>query len=798
MQFSESWLRSFCNPSLSSDELCHLLTMAGLEVEEVEAIAPPFSKVVVAQIIAFEKHPNADKLRVCQVDAGVGEPLQIVCGAPNVEVGMKVPCALVGAELPGIEIKQAKLRGVDSFGMLCSAQELGLEQSHDGLYVFAADAPIGQNVREYLGLDDRKITIKLTPNRADCLSMLGVAREVAALTNTSLQLPEIQAISSQHTHTREVVLKAPQACPRYCGRLIQGVNVAAPTPAWMVQRLQRSGVRSISAVVDVTNYVMLELGQPLHAFDDDTLQGKIEVRLAKPNERLKLLNGDEVTIASDTLVIADESGPLALAGVMGGEASSVGDKTKNIFLESAFFQPDAIVGRARALNFATDSAHRFERGVDFELPMQAIERATALVLEICGGNPGPVLHTQSAADLPQRRSISLRLPRVSKILGVNVAAADLAAKLQSIGLQLQQSGDVWQLTPPSYRFDLMIEEDLIEEAARLIGYDNIPALPPQGKALMQALPEKRRSAHQLRALLADRDYLECINYAFVDEAWENDFQNNTSPIRLANPIAAQMAVMRSSLLGGLVANLASNQKRRASRVRLFEIGRVFERTEAQMTSADKLAGYAQPQRVAALAWGSCFAEQWGSATRRVDFYDLKSDIEALLQNTCAELQFVPTEHPALHPGRSASVQVAGKAIGIIGELHPKWVQKYELQTAPVVFELDLENALQRTLPEFQAYSRFPAVLRDLALVVKEGISAASIINTLKVNAPAYLRTIEVFDIYKGTAIETGHYSVAIRVTLQEAERTLEDAEVDATMNALVAKAQQDLGAVLRS
>ncbi len=791
MQFSEHWLRSLCNPALDSAALCHLLTMAGLEVEEVEAVAPPFNGVRVAQIVAFEKHPNADKLKVCSVDVGSGELLQIVCGAPNVVVGMKAPCATVGAKLPGFDIKAAKLRGVESFGMMCSADELGMTQDHDGLLVLPEDAPVGADLRDYLTLDDKKITIKLTPNRADCLSLAGIARELAALSDTPLALPQIAPVAPQHDARRSVQLDAPQACPRYAGRIVRNVDAAAPTPDWMRQRLLRSGIRSISAVVDITNYVLLELGQPMHAFDDDVLRGAIHVRMPRAGDQLTLLNAQEITPADDVLLIADDERVLALAGVMGGEASGVTTATRNVFLESAFFQPEAIAGRARALGFSSDASHRFERGVDFDLALRALERATALLLEICGGEAGPVSETIAEAQLPQRTAVAFRPQRACRVLGIDVEGSVMQGAFERLGMRVIAAGDSWQVTPPSYRFDISIEEDLIEEVARVVGYDNIPPLAPQAGISMLPLPESKRSPHRLRRVLAGRDYQEVISYAFVEEAWEADFAGNTDPVRLANPIASQLAVMRSSLIGGLVGVLGSNLRRRAERVRIFEIGRCFLRSSA----TGPVAGYEQPVRVAALAWGPALAEQWGVATRKLDFYDVKADLEALLGSAAV---FEAAVHPALHPGRCARVVLDGRSVGFVGELHPAWVQKYDLLSAPVLFELELNAALARNLPAYQELARQQAVTRDIALVLRTQVQVAELLAVLKTASSEIVRSIRVFDVYAGKGLEPDTRSIALRVVLQHTERTLEEAEIEQAIQALVKAAGEQLGGQLRS
>ncbi|WP_442769591.1 phenylalanine--tRNA ligase subunit beta [Zoogloea ramigera] len=791
MQFSELWLRSFVSPDLDSDQLGHLLTMAGLEVEEQDGVAAVFSKVVVAQIVEAVNHPIPDKRRDCKVVAGRGELRQNVCGAANAAAGIKIPCALVGADLAGFGIKAAKLRGVESFGMLCSAKELGISDESGGLLVLPEDAPVGTDLRDYLALDDTLFTIKLTPNRADCLSLTGIAREVAALTGSPLSLVACAPVAAAHADTRAIVLDAPEACPRYAGRIIRGVDAKASTPEWMKQRLLRSGIRSISALVDVTNYVMLELGQPLHAFDNAKLAGAIHVRLPQPGEQVLLLNGQTITPAADTLLIADEARALALAGIMGGEDSGITLDTTELFLESAFFAPDAIAGRARAYGFSSDASYRFERGVDFALAGQAIERATRLILDICGGEAGPVVEAVAADKLPARAPIRLRASRVRRVLGIDLSADAVAGMFERLELQVSREGDDFIVTPPSYRFDVEIEEDLIEEIARIHGYDNIPSHAPRGPITMLPRPEAKRDTMSLRRQVAAREYQEVINFAFVEEAWEKDLAGNTNPVRLANPIASQMSVMRSTLIGGLVANVVTNRKRQTTRVRVFEIGRCF----AHDAAGQPVDGYDQPVRIAALAAGFAKPEQWGEANRNVDFFDVKADLEALLFPRVAE--FERASHPALHPGRSASVKVDGKVVGFIGEVHPVWVQRYELGTAPVVFELDLDVLLQSVTPAYAELSRFPAVTRDLALVVDQQVASGALLAGLQAVAPAIVQRIELFDQYQGKGVEPNRKSLAFRVVMQETQRTLEDTEVDAAMNALTRHAEEALGAKLR-
>jgi len=798
MQFSEQWLRSLVNPPLSREELAHLLTMAGLEVEEMRPAAPAFSKVVVARVLSAEKHPDADKLKLCRVDAGQGEPLQIVCGAPNVAAGMKVPCALVGALLPGMSIKRAKVRGVESSGMLCSARELGLSEDHGGLLALDDDAPVGQDIREHLQLDDALITLKLTPNRADCLSLTGIAREVAALSGAALTLPEIAPVAAAHDRTRAVLLDAPDACPRYCGRVVSEVDATAPTPGWIRRRLERSGIRSISALVDVTNYVMLELGQPLHAFDNAGLSGAIHVRYPRPGEQLTLLNGQVVTPSADTALIADEADggrALALAGIMGGEDSGITGATRELFLESAFFTPRAVAGRARALGFSSDASYRYERGVDFELQRRAIERATQLILEICGGSPGPVIEAVSEQNLPLRPPVKLRSARAAKLLGIPLAPAQVEKLLLGLGFPLRREQDDFIVTPPSHRYDIEIEADLIEEIARLHGYDNIPSPVPRGALAMLPLPEERRGAMQIRRLAAERGYQEVVNFSFVDAAWESDFCANAQPIALANPIASQMGVMRTSLIAGLAGTLAFNLKRRAGRVRVFEIGRCFTRSE----QAGQVPGYAQPLRLAALCAGPAADEQWGEATRNVDFYDAKGDLEALFAPRT--LRFEKAAHPALHPGRSARVLQGGQDVGVIGELHPQWVQKYELALghgAPVVFEIELAALTSQPLPRYREVSRFPSVVRDLALVLAVDQPLQPLLDALREAAPAIVRDIALFDQYHGRGIETSQKSLAFRIVMQDTEKTLADAEADEAVSRLIAVATQKFGATIRA
>jgi phenylalanyl-tRNA synthetase beta chain len=798
MQFPESWLRTMVNPALTTDELAHLLTMSGLEVETIAPVARAFTKVVVARVLEVARHPNADRLTVCKVDAGDARPLAIVCGAPNVVAGMKAPLALAGAELPGMTIKATAVRGVESAGMLLSARELGLSDDHSGLLALPADAPVGRPLREYLALDDRILTLKLTPNRADCLSVLGVAREVSALARAPLAPPEVKPVPAQSDARFPVKISDPGGCGRFAGRVIRNVNAAAPTPEWMRRRLERSGSRPISALVDVTNYVMLELGRPLHVYDLDKLRGGIDVRLGRGGEHVKLLNEQTVEVHPDVLAITDASGPIGLAGIMGGDSTKAELGTRHVFLESAFFFPEAIAGRARRYNFTSDASHRFERGVDFANEVEGIERATALILEICGGEPGPTVDT--VAKLPERAPVRMRVARAHKVIGVPVSGDEIADIFGRLGLAFRRTGsghdEAFIVAPPSYRFDIEIEEDLIEEVARVHGFERIPAHPPVAPAVMHAPPEARRSLHEVRAQLAGADYTEVVNFSFVDAEWEQDFAANAAPIRLLNPIASQFAVMRTTLIGSLVANVRYNLNRKLARVRVFEAGRVFLRDPGLKDGDLEVAGVRQPLRVGAMAYGPAFEEQWGVRARPVDFFDLKGDVEALFAPR--QPRFQQAAHPALHPGRCARIEVDGATAGWIGELHPRWQQKYELPAAPVVFEVDAEPLLAVPLPRFAEVSRFPPVIRDLAVVVDEGVPAQALLDALSGARPGLIQAVRIFDLYRGEGVRKGRKSLAFRVVMQDTARTLTDAEVDAAMADLEQLLTARFGAQRRS
>jgi phenylalanyl-tRNA synthetase beta chain len=781
MQFPESWLRNLVNPALDTAQLAHVVTMAGLEVEAMTPAAPPFNNVVVAEILSAEKHPDADRLQVCQVDVGESVPVTIVCGAPNAAAGLKVPCARPGAKLPGFEIKVAKVRGVESFGMLCSTKELGLEGAADGLMVLPDDAPVGEDFRSWLNLDDTLITLKLTPNRADCLSIQGLAREVGAITGAEVRLPQVQDVAVQIQDTVPVQVAASEACPLYLGRVVRGIDAQASTPRWMVERLERSGIRPLLAPVDITNYVLLELGQPMHAFALSRLNGGIEVRMARAGESLELLNGQTAELAPDMLVIADASGPVALAGIMGGQASSVERFTVDLMLEAAFFAPAAIAGRARRLGLSTDSSHRFERGVDFGATRRAKERATELLILICGGQAGPI--NETVATLPQRLPITLRLPRLKRVAGVELDAEQVTRDLIALGASVEQQGDTLIVTPPSFRFDLAIEEDLIEEAVRLFGYDNIPAQPPAAPSRMLPQDETLLADDTLRQMLVGLDYQEVITYSFVDPAWETALNADARPLPLANPIASQLSVMRTTLWGGLIETLRHNLNRQQERVRIFELGRVY----ASLAE--------QPMKLGGLVYGDVQPEQWGGAARRVDFFDLKGDLERVLGHALDTRSGV---HPALHPGQSAGIWVDGRAIGWLGALHPRLVQAFDLPGVPMLFELDSQVLAQRVLPRHSSLSRFPLVRRDLAFVLDIQTPAGELLAALRESASAQVRSIDVFDDYRGKGMAENQKSLAIRVVMQDTQRTLTDQEVEGAVQKLVETALRQCNASLRA
>ncbi len=792
MKFSEKWLREWVNPDIDSATLAEQLTQAGLEVDAIEAVAGDFTGVVVGQVVSVEPHPDADKLRCCKVDVAGDELLSIVCGAANVRQDLKIPVAVVGSVLPGnFKIKKAKLRGVESFGMLCGASEIGLVDNVKGLMELADDAPVGSDLRDYLDLDDVSIDVDLTPNRSDCLGIAGIAREVGVLTGCDVTQWPAEAITEQSKRTFNVTVDATADCPRYIGRVIENVNVKAETPLWMQEKLRRSGVRSLGPIVDVTNYVMLELGQPMHAFDLDKLSGDITVRLAKTNEKLTLLDGQEVTITDNTLVIADDESALALAGIIGGETSSVTDDTKNIFLEAAHFNPLAIAGRARAYGLHTDSSHRFERGVDPELPRVAIERATALLLDIVGGEAGLITEAVSESDLPQQKIITLRASRIKRVLGIAIDSAQVEDQLTRLGLTVVAQDDAWQVTVPTFRFDLAIEVDLIEELGRLYGYDKLPETRPQGTVLTADISEHTLATHRLQSLLVDRGYQEAITYSFGDPTIQQHLAvEGEQAIELANPISAELSVMRTSLWPGLIQALVYNLNRQHDRIRLFEVGRSFSGTNDNVE---------QHRQIAGVVCGSRYAEQWAEKQRPVDFFDIKADVEALLDLGGEEnIRFVSEQHPALHPGQSARIYQGDIAIGWVGALHPKLNKPLELSTKAYVFELTLSSVLKAKVPSFEMLSKFPAIRRDLALLVNTTVSAGEIEHCLNGVRSDILKSIQLFDVYSGAGVELDKKSIAIAFQLQHSERTLTDEEVDTVIETVTETLNQQVGAMIRA
>ncbi len=804
MQFPESWLREFCNPPIDTRQLADLLTMSGMEVEELRPVAPPFTKIVVGEVLAVGRHPNADRLNVCQVDAGVGAPLNIVCGAPNVAVGIKVPCALVGAVLPPadeadakpFEIKLGKLRGVESQGMLCSARELKLSDDHGGLLLLDSNAQVGQDIREHLRLDDSFLTLKLTPNLGHGLSVFGIAREVAALTGAPMCQPTIAAVKPAIDDKLPVKVEASDLCGRFSGRIVRGVDTQARTPAWMVERLARCGQRSVSALVDISNYVMFEYGQPTHIFDLDKIHGGLQVRWARSGETLKLLNGNTVTLDDQVGIIADDEAVESLAGIMGGDATAVSDDTRNIYIEAAFWWPESVAGRSRRFNFTTDAGHRFERGVDPARTVEVIERITQLVIEICGGLAGPI--DDQTLALPLRQPVDMRVARAAKVIGMPVSAEQCRQVMSRLGLQFSAStgekGEVLHVIPPSWRFDLQIEEDLIEEVIRVLGYGSLPDTAPMAAITPRVRSESRRDVHQLRRALAGLGYVETINFSFVEARWESELAGNNDPIRVLNPIASPLAVMRSSLLGSLIQVLRSNLARKAPRVRVFEIGRVYKRDESVPDGPTQVAGIEQTMRVAGLAFGGANTEQWAEKARGVDFFDVKGDLEALFAPKT--LRFVAAEHPALHPGRSARIELDGRAVGIVGELHPRWRQAYELPAAPVLFEIDLAELNAIALPSFASLPRQQSIRRDLALITPDEVSHDQLIDALRSTPNPLLRSVQLFDQYKPAA--GGERSMAVHLELRDDDATLTDERTEAAVAQILDHLRTRLGVRLRT
>ncbi|MES9963584.1 MAG: phenylalanine--tRNA ligase subunit beta [Candidatus Sedimenticola sp. 20ELBAFRAG] len=791
MKFSEAWLREWVNPKVTTEELADQLSMAGLEVDSIGSAAAEFEGVFVGEVLTREQHPDADKLSLCTVNAGQDETLQIVCGAKNVAAGLKVPVAVVGARLPGgFKIKKAKLRGVESRGMICSESELGMAESSDGILELPANAPVGTDIREYLSLNDQTIEVDLTPDRGDCLGMSGIAREVGVINRSPVTPPVIRAAEIAHDATFAVKLEAPQACPRYTCRIVRNINPAAQTPLWMQERLRRSDLRPIHPVVDITNYVMLELGQPMHGFDLRELDSEIRVRMAGQNEKLTLLDGTEIELRDDTLVIADASRPVAMAGIMGGEHSGVADDTVDILFESAFFTPTAIIGKSRSYGLHTDSSHRFERGVDPQLQITALERATQLLLEIAGGEAGPIVEVASESHIEQRPEILLRRDRVARILGVKIDDETIVDILTRLEMQVESVEAGWKVTAPSCRFDISIEEDLIEEVGRIYGYTEIPLKRTAAATVMEGEPEVRFNLHRAKQTLVDRDFQEAITYSFISPEMHDLLDPGHGTVELANPISADMSIMRTSLWPGLLQTAVYNQSRQQGRVRVFESGLRFVQEGDQIT---------QDPMLAALVTGPAVGEQWNDEARNVDFYDLKADLEAVLALTgCPEVySFASAEHPSLHPGQCAQVLREGDIVGWIGMLHPEIEKKLGLSGNTYLFEIRLDDKLEGTLPAYRPLSKFPSIRRDIAVVVDEGVEFSSVKQCVKQASPKTLKDILVFDVYTGEKVDSGRKSLALGLILQETSHTLTDEEVDDVMKRVLTALSNDLNAQLR-
>lgn len=784
MQFSENWLRSLVNVDLDRQGLSDALTMSGLEVEELEPVAPEFDKVVVAEIVSAEKHPDADRLQLCQVNVGEAEPLQIVCGAPNARVGLRIPCAMVGAKLPDFKIKKAKVRGVESFGMLCSAKELGVAEAADGIMELPEDAPIGQSIRAYLDLDDAAFVIKLTPNRSDCLSLQGIAREVKAITGAEITTDEITPVAAQIADKKAVQIDAAAECPRYCARLITGVNADVPTPSWMVRHLARSGVRSISPIVDITNYVLLLLGQPMHAFDADKLSGGMQVRFANAGETLMLLNEQEATLKADDLVIADDAGPVALAGIMGGLPTSVTDSTTAICLESAFFTPAVMAGKARRLGLSTDSSYRFERGVDFANTQVAMELATQLIIDICGGQPGEVVEALTA--LPSRNPVKLRVNRLNSVLGIAFDQSQVAKFFDQLQFNYTLDDGVFTVTPPTYRFDIHREVDLIEEVARLHGYDQVPAIKPEASLSILPVDETKQTLSQLKSELVQLGYQEVINYSFVEESWETGLLGNDAPIRLQNPIASQYSVMRTSLWGGLLDTLAYNLNRQQERAMLFEFGSTY------VAQGD---GFVETPKVSGLLYGTVAPEQWAQDARKYDFYDLKAHVERLLGSS---LVYEKAEHSALHPGQSAQILKDGVVVGWLGQLHPQWQQSFGIAQSTFLFEVDYAAIQTVKQPAYQEVSKFLPVRRDIAVVVDESLALQDLTQAVSQAKLPLIHDVQLFDVYQGEGVSAGKKSLALSVMMHDTDKTLIDEEADRAIANLLELLQNEFSAELRT
>ena len=791
MKIAESWLREWVSPELTTEELGHQLTMLGHEVDAIDYEGAGIADVVVAEVVECGKHPDADKLSVCKVTDGGDELIDIVCGAPNVRQGLKTPLAKPGVTLPnGLKLRKAKIRGVVSNGMLCSAVELGLGDESDGIMELPADAEVGRPLVDLLALPDAIIDLDLTPNRGDCFSILGIARDVAALTGAALKNPGVAPVAATIEDTHPVELVEPAGCPRFAGRVIRGIDPAAKSPLWMVERLRRAGLRGISPVVDITNYVMLELGQPLHAYDAALLTGPIRPRLAKTGEKVTLLDDKEMELRDDTLIITDDSGPIGIAGIMGGLSTAVSDTTTDVFFEAAFWPQDFMAGKARNYGMHTDASLRFERGVDPDGQGRAVERATQLLLEIAGGDAGPLVVDSSQEHLPKRATIVLRRSRLAHLLGLEIDAAEVTQILESLQLEVAPTADGWSVTAPSHRFDIEYEVDLIEEVARIHGYDSIPETTLAAQSPLETVTESRIDTERAAATLIGRDYQEIVTYSFIDPEANAKFTGRDSALVLSNPISSELSVMRASLWPGLVAAASTNMARQQDRVRLFEASRSYH---------GALDAHEEVVRLAGLVAGPVVPEQWGAKPENVDFFDVKSDVEAVLALTGAmsDVHFVATEHPALQPGQAAEIRRGDEVIGLVGKLHPRLAKDYDLKKAAYVFELDVEKALASSAPSADVISRFPAIRRDIAVVVDEKVTAAELVDAVAEAAPDLIRDVRIFDIYRGDKIEAGRKSIAIGLILQETSRTLTDDDADTAMAAAIAKLEDKFAAYLR-
>ncbi|MCF8778826.1 phenylalanine--tRNA ligase subunit beta [Vibrio sp. IRLE0018] len=794
MKFSESWLREWVNPAVTTDELTHQITMAGLEVDDVLPVAGTFNGVKVGHVVECGQHPDADKLRVTKVDVGEEELLDIVCGAANCRQGLKVAVATVGAVLPGdFKIKKAKLRGQPSHGMLCSFTELGIDVESDGIMELAIDAPIGMDFRDFLALNDVTVDVDLTSNRADCFSIRGMAREVGVLNRADVTEPSVAPVAPSIDDTVAIEVKAPAACPRYLGRVVKNVNVQAKTPLWMQEKLRRCGIRSIDPVVDITNFVLLEQGQPMHAFDLAKIDGGIVVRLAEQGEKITLLDGSEAELNADTLVVADHNKALAIAGIFGGEESGVTSETKDVLLECAFFAPDHIRGRARSYGLHTDSSMRFERGVDYALQASAMERATALLVEICGGEVAPVVAVESEAELPKPNKVALRRTKLDNLLGHHIADSDVVEILERLGMTVETTAEGWVAVAPTWRFDIAIEQDLVEEVGRIYGYDNIPNQNPAAALKMHDHQEANIPLKRVRDLLVDRGYHEAITYSFVEPEQQKLVVPGVDALILPNPISAEMSAMRLGLIQGLLNTVVHNQKRQQPRVRLFEYGLRF----IPCDTAEN--GMRQEPMLAGVIAGTRSEEHWNIDTNTVDFFDLKGDVEAILDLSANDkaYSFVAAKHPALHPGQSAAIVVDGKEIGVIGTVHPELERKFGLNGRTIVFEIEWSAINRKVIPEAVALSKFPANRRDIAVVVDEAVASGDIVNACLEVGGEFLKAAKLFDVYVGKGVEEGKKSLAIALTLQSNERTLEDADIAGAVDAIVAHVSEKFGASLR-